>query len=117
MPLTADRPNPLRTILLAGAILFVAGSAAVFAFRCAAYSAFERSCDRVRVGMTLAEVEAVLGPGERVTAVPQMGVRPVVGGDVFYRWAAVPRGYPEMMYVGFCGGVVCDTWYHNLNYL
>ena len=66
--------------------------------------------------MTLIEVEAILGPGTKVDAVPSYQTGPVLRGDVFYQWTATAV-YGEEAIVGFTNGVVVDKWYHNLNYL
>ena len=117
-PTPTDRRSPWARLLLAVAILFVAGSAIFFAARwVASPSRLEAAGRQVQVGMPLAEVEAILGPGTLVKDVPQyQGGVPVVRGDVFYRWTATEL-YGEELIVGFKGGVVFDKWYHNLNYL
>lgn len=117
-PAPTGRRSPLAPLLLAGAILFVLGSAAFFAAGCVfGPSRLELAGRRVQPGMTLAEVEAILGPGTLVEAVPHTtGDVPLVRGDVFYRWTATQL-YGEEFIVGFKGGVVFDKWYHNLNYL
>src|SRR5581483_8816321 len=74
-----------------------------------AHTLFEFHC-RLRAGMTLAEVEAVLGEGERELAPPGVGdggsIRPAVQGDTFYRWE---RGGNEI-WLGLRGGRVVDKW-------
>ena len=117
-PAPIDRRSPLARLLLAVGILFVVGSIVFFAARCVfGPSRLEIAGRRVQVGMTLAEVEAILGPGTLVNDVPHYpGDVPVVRGDVFYRWTATQL-YGEEFIVGFKEGVVFDKWYHNLNYL
>jgi hypothetical protein len=99
-------------------MLIVGGSVVFFAVReIVGPSRLELAGRRVQVGMTLAEVEAILGPGTKVEGVPHYaGDKPVVRGDVFYEWTATQL-YGEQFIVGFKGGVVFDKWYHNLNYL
>lgn len=106
----------MRSLLVAASILFVAGSAIFFGLRWLNRpTPLESALGRVRVGMTIAEVEAVLGPGTLVDSVPWSGSQPVVRGDVFYRWTATAV-YGEEAIVGFKDGAVVDKWYHNLNY-
>jgi hypothetical protein len=113
-PTPTYRRSPWAPLLLAVAILFVASSVVFFAPR---PSRLEAAGHRVQLGMTLAEVEAILGPGTLVKGVPEyQGDVPVVRGDVFYRWTATELSGEEFI-VGFKGGVVFDKWYHNLNYL
>jgi hypothetical protein len=75
----------------------------------------EVNCGRVQVGMTLAGVEAILGPGERMNAAPQGRDGPVVKGDAVYFWNA-PTRYPEAVVIGFTNGVVVDKLYQDRNY-
>ncbi len=116
-PAPTDRRSPWVPLLLAAAILFVAGSAVFFAARWVTRpSRLEAASLRVQVGMTLAEVEAILGPGTLEKGVQYQRGGQVVRGDVFYRWTATELNGEEFI-VGFEGGVVVDKWYHNLNYL
>jgi hypothetical protein len=97
---------PRWPVLTAAAILFLAGSAAVFVVRWAtAPSTLEANFRRVQAGMTLGEVEAILGPGQQVDSVhvPRHPTGPVVLGDVFYRWTATEL-YGEEVIVGFKAG-------------
>src|SRR5262249_15487146 len=111
-----DRWSPWAPLLLAAAILFVVGSAVFFAARWVARpSRLEAASRRVQVGMTLAEVEAILGPGKLDKGLQFLHGGHVVRGDVFYRWTATEL-YGEEFIVGFKDGVVVDKWYHNLNY-
>lgn len=62
--------------------------------------------------MTRAEVERLLGPGEKVSASPQLSygggdVRPAVVGDEIYLWT---RG-TEKIWLGFQEGRVCTKYY------
>jgi hypothetical protein len=80
--------------------------------------------ERIRVGMPLAEVEALLGcPGQEIAPEyfplsPGLGQPlsperpvPVVSGDQFYRFEA-PEGFNGgEVIVGLEGGRVCDKWY------
>src|SRR5262245_8497153 len=68
---------------------------------------------RVKVGMTLAEVENILGPGERQESQPGMpdykgGSIPVVQGDEFYVWKADDD---LAIWVGLREGKVHDKWF------
>jgi hypothetical protein len=75
--------------------------------------------NRIKVGMSLREVQTLLGPGEPVQRahVPQVPpyvkpevngeCAPVVDGDVFYAWYASATG-DGVIYIGFCNGHVCD---------
>ena len=69
---------------------------------------------RVRNGMTLAEVEAVLGPGQQREGPPQTRDGPVIQGDEFYYWYG-ENG--KEIYIGFRGGKVCDKWFWPANFL
>jgi hypothetical protein len=63
---------------------------------------------RVRNGMTLKEVESVMGgPGQQHDSPPGTRDGPVVQGDEFYEWH--PTGVE--FWVGFRNGRVCDKWY------
>jgi hypothetical protein len=116
-PEPTDRRSPLASLLLTLGGVVVAGSVLFFAIHwVTGPSRLEAAGRRVRVGMTLAEVEAILGPGTLMTYVPQQPSSvPAVRGDIFYRWTATEL-YGEEFIVEFKGGVVIDKWYHNLNY-
>jgi hypothetical protein len=74
---------------------------------------------RIRSGMTLAEVEAIMGPGQRISreyvprvppyVKPQQGgdFATVVDGDEFYEWNYLRTNGPAI-YVGFRDGKVSD---------
>lgn len=68
---------------------------------------------RIKNGMTLREVETLLGPGtetERQYVPTTSPTRePVVYGDRFYSWKDVQTG--KEIFVGVKDGVVCDKWY------
>ena len=100
-PAPTDRHNPLVPLLLAVAILFVVGRAVFFGVRwVAGPSRPESAGRRVQVGMTLGEVEAILGPGTLLNYVPEHPDGPVVRGDAFYRWTATELwGEAPVIYV------------------
>jgi hypothetical protein len=116
-PPATDRRDQWSTILLAVAIVVVVGSVVFFAIReVVGPSRLELAGRRVQIGMTLAEVEAILGPGTLINGVPHYaGDEPVVRGDVFYEWTATQL-YGERFIVAFKDRVVFNKWYHNLNY-
>jgi hypothetical protein len=67
---------------------------------------------RVKAGMTLAELEAILGPGQPEEAPPgrpdwKGGTVPLLRGDEFYVWE---HDWLEI-WVGLRGGKVCDKWF------
>jgi hypothetical protein len=66
---------------------------------------------RIRKGMTLPQVQRILGPGEARSAVLRPtrrgGMKPVVRGDQCYLWE--PHDYRDI-WVGFRDGKVCDKW-------
>jgi hypothetical protein len=71
-------------------------------------------CQRLRGGMTLSEVEAVLGPGTQIVGVPFPSSPGMVPGDQFYRWRReqrlpgfVYRGW--VIHVGFQNGRVSSV--------
>src|SRR5262249_12216929 len=78
---------------------------------------FRRDCQqRINSGMTLEEVETILGAGTRVKNVPELqegprGRRPAVTGDEFYLWE---RDH-DNLWVGFKDGKVCDTFFWTPN--
>ncbi len=72
---------------------------------------------KIEVGMTMREVESILGPGKRISKqeIPQtkdesrkVGTKPVVFGDAYLRW----DHDQERIIIGFQDGkVVCkDYW-------
>jgi hypothetical protein len=91
--------------------------------------------DKIAVGMTLSEVETLIGPGTEIdrSSLPKThrlkaGVHPnrvgpqvtvvdhdlfeivpVVDGDVFHRWTE--NGGGSYVILGFRNGRVCDKWY------
>src|SRR5207302_1670877 len=97
-------------------------------------SAFHRKYDQVQVGMTLTEVESILGPGSQISAKDLSGklitkpgfveppdppggpprtvrmapavVVPEVQGDQFYQWWN--PDHSEYSLVGMRDGKVCD---------
>jgi hypothetical protein len=67
---------------------------------------------RVKAGMTLGKLEAILGPSQPEEAPPgtldwKGGTVPFVRGDEFYVWE---RDGLEI-WVGLRGGRVCDKWF------
>jgi hypothetical protein len=80
--------------------------------------------ERIRVGMPLAEVEALLGcPAKEIvpedsplssdfsqSVSPEWAV-PVVSGDQLYRFEAPQSFKGGEVIVGLEGGRVCDKWY------
>jgi hypothetical protein len=78
--------------------------------------------DSIRVGMTLAEVEQVLGPGKKVSPVeiPRSGRQPALRGQAVYMWKEkekersgregefTPVSAWRHVYIGFDEGLVCD---------
>lgn len=81
-----------------------------------------RNYERIQVGMSLVEVEALLGgTGEEIRRETLPGspdynepvlskrVKPVVTGDKFFRWYESPIG--KKVIVGLKDDKVCDKWY------
>ncbi|HLW68372.1 MAG TPA: hypothetical protein VKS79_23850 [Gemmataceae bacterium] len=67
---------------------------------------------KLKIGMTLDQVELVLGePGVEmpVNEVPRYPSGPVVQGDSFYEWKGSINGIKVI--VGIKDGRVCDKWY------
>jgi hypothetical protein len=62
------------------------------------------NCHRVKIGMSLSEVESIFGRGEKEPGAPGGTKGAVVQGDDIYRWYA--NGVE--MYVGLSDGRVCD---------
>jgi hypothetical protein len=78
------------------------------------WSVFEwRYRYRVRVGMTLGEAEAVLGPATKQASPPTLQPdKPAVQGSEFYFWSepgAVIGG--AVIWVGLRDGRICDKWF------
>lgn len=71
--------------------------------------------DQIEIGMTLGQVEAVLGSGKEIpaTQVPLVGNRmePAVKGTRFYRWINRGDELGAQIIVGFDNDRVCDKWY------
>jgi hypothetical protein len=80
-----------------------------------------RGFSRIKIGMSLDEVEAILGPGEQISLehVTQIPGSPyakrkgnldlVVEGDEFFRWHNSKCGMEIQL--GLRDGRVCDKWY------
>src|SRR4051794_8889707 len=70
-----------------------------------------RNYERINQGMTLAEVEALVGgPGQEIHSVPTYpGYKPVVTGDRFFRWEGDVNS--RRVIVGLRDGRVCDKWF------
>ncbi len=67
---------------------------------------------RIRNGMALHDVEAILGPGKEVHRkhLPvEKDKGQVVQGDRFFYWEYEPEGIE--IYVGFTDDKVCDKWF------
>jgi hypothetical protein len=71
--------------------------------------------DKVKIGMTVKEAEAFLGPGDEVEMESIPGTRDgaVVSGERAFRWA---KGVPGPMssravWVGVRNGKICSKWY------
>jgi hypothetical protein len=65
---------------------------------------------RIKIGLTLAEVENTLGPGEERKGPPHTPDGSVIQGDVFYVWQDDPIGGGSAIWLGFREGNVCDKW-------
>ena len=72
-------------------------------------TSLKRKSDRLETGMTLEEVEVIMGEGKRLPAneIPQIGHHPVVNGDEFYTWSD-RRG---TVYLAFEHGRLASKWY------
>jgi hypothetical protein len=99
---------PRREVTLAVALLALAGLVLTCTV-CPVGRAYWNYHFRIRTGMTLAEVECVLGPGmvEEPPGLrtPDGRIRAAVQGDqvrVYPGWAPI--------WIGFRDGKVCDTW-------
>jgi hypothetical protein len=120
MPIASRQTRGLRTLVIGCGgltLLIVAAGAAINSGLLLVLfddrpTELELLSDHIREGMTLAEVQAILGNGRRVNDVPIGASGPVVRGDVFYFW----RGpVPEGLYVGFQDGAVVDKRYEYKN--
>lgn len=103
--------------LLVGLFLLVA--TAVVLPACAPPNVLRDQHDRVSIGMTLEEAEAILGPARKIplsrvpetpdhsdpTAPPRS--KPVVSGDEFYQWDQDDVN----LVVGLCNGRIHDMFY------
>lgn len=65
--------------------------------------------DQIEVGMTLAEVEEILGPGTPVENVPENRDGPIVTGDALFLWEEPRSGV--RIHMGFLKGKVLGTDY------
>jgi hypothetical protein len=71
---------------------------------------FEFTCkSRIHVGMALAEVKSILGPGKECSWPPfgGPGNRPLVQGERFFMW----HNKSTKFFIGLRDGKVCDTWF------
>jgi hypothetical protein len=126
---------------LSGAALALVGLALFALLHWPAQPALYRNYERVENGMTMEQVQALLGPGREIgkddmpsVVRPAPGVKvpkdppggpyrtvrdypivhaPVVEGDRFFEW---PSDWPPLsggpyIIIGFRGGKVCDKWY------
>jgi hypothetical protein len=68
---------------------------------------------RIKEGMTVEEVEAVLGPGTETGSPTSPGGRAVVTGDKIIKWNGENS---TVLYIGFREGRVCDKhfWWPSL---
>ena len=95
-------------LLLLAAVLFVYFSGSRIS---------KRNYKRIENGMTVLEVEALLGPGTEVEkkCIPKTtGMIPVVKGDRFYRWEDMEAG--TEIFIGLKDNVVCDKWYWEVSF-
>lgn len=70
----------------------------------------ERGLAKIKIGMTLAEAEAILGPGVQAERpLEEQGRGLVIHGDHFYRWSNFKCG--QEIYLAFKNGKVCDKYY------
>ena len=79
----------------------------------------ESNFNKVKIGMSLREVESILGPGKQIQADQVMRISRspdaqgnwnfhlVVDGDLFYEWDQGDRAIE----LGTKHGKVCDKWY------
>lgn len=63
---------------------------------------------RIKVGMTLHEVESILGPGTECSQPPQTADGPVIRGEKFYYWK---HGNGSDIWIGLREGKVYDKWF------
>jgi hypothetical protein len=66
---------------------------------------------KIRPGMTVSEVEAILGSGQELEGkyVPYTHTGPVSSGERFFKWE--DRTTARKVWVGIRSGRVCDKWY------
>ena len=79
-----------------------------------------RGFNKVTIGMTLAEVEKILGPGQQIpveyvvqapgapNAMRKGNLDLVIDGDVFFQWTH--KKYTRLIQLGMRDGKVCDKF-------
>jgi hypothetical protein len=76
-------------------------------------SELKQDYDKIEIGMTLSEVEALIGrPGKELKqegVTRQRNDRAVVEGDRFYKWTGPING--QEIILGVRDARVCDKWY------
>jgi hypothetical protein len=103
-----------RRAILVSALLVLVTGLGVWSYCCPTGTAFEFNCRyRIKEGMTLDEVEAILGPGTEVPSSPvvrcrgsdgQVTFRCVVEGKRLFYWERDGGAF----HIGLEGGRVCS---------
>ena len=85
---------------------------AIFLASCKSSPISKYNYEAVEIGMTLMQVEAILGPGQQIPAknLPTTtGMTPVVHGEQYFEWQ--DKDADREIIVAFSRGKVCDKWY------
>ncbi len=71
----------------------------------------ECNFEKIRLGMTVSEAEAILGSGQELEGkyVPYTDTGPVINGDRFFKWEGGTTA--RAVWVGIRNGRICDKWY------
>jgi hypothetical protein len=99
----------IRRVMIALSVLFVV--ALLASARC--YNGTVSDCNYAKIenGMTVGQVESVLGTGREIGReyIPSTRDGPVVDGQAYFLWEEAATG--RQVWVGLRGGRVCTKWY------
>jgi hypothetical protein len=99
------------TVFLACSLLLVVALVVSFVRLCPLGRTLWNYHIRIHDGLSLSEVESILGPGVQEDSPPDLrhpdGIRPALRGETFFRFYS---GAGMAIWVGFQEGKVCDKW-------
>jgi len=102
-----------RLVIGCASGVIVVALVAAFLFSTECRKGFLSECNykKIKIGMTVGEAEAILGPSQELgwEWVPRSPDGPVISGERFFKWEDGKTG--RKVWVGVRSGRICNQWY------